>query len=53
MTSDYAIVSIKVRLEVENDEFNIVCNFGGRRMSVKSYGGVEPHPVAGRKKSPV
>ena len=33
MTSDYVIVSIKLCPEVGNDEYIIVCNFGGRRMS--------------------
>ena len=33
MMSDYVIVSIKLCLEVENDEYIIVCNFGGLRMS--------------------
>ena len=33
MTSDYVIVSIKLCPEVGNDEYVIVCNFGGRRMS--------------------
>ena len=33
VTSDYVIVSIKLSPEVGNDEFIIVCNFGGRGMS--------------------
>ena len=33
MTSDYVIVLIKLCPEVGNDEFIIVCNFGGRGMS--------------------
>ena len=33
MTSDYAIVSINLRLEVGDDEYIIVCYFGDRRMS--------------------
>ena len=32
MTTDYGIMSIKLCLEVGNDEYIIVCNFGGRRM---------------------
>ena len=32
MTSDYGIMSIKLCLEVGNDEYIIVCYFGGRRM---------------------
>ena len=31
--SDYVIVSIKLCPEVGNDEYIIVCNFGGRRIS--------------------
>ena len=33
MTSDYAIVSIKLLPEVGGDEYIIVCHFGDRRMS--------------------
>ena len=33
MTLFYVIVSIKLCPEVGNDEYIIVCNFGGRRMS--------------------
>ena len=33
MTSDYAIVSIKLLPEVGGDEYIIVCYFGDRRMS--------------------
>ena len=33
MTSDYAILSIKLRPEVGDDEYIIVCYFGDRRMS--------------------
>ena len=33
MMSDYVIVSIKLCPEVENDDYIIVCNFGGLRMS--------------------
>ena len=33
-TLDYVIVSSKRCSEVENNEYIIVCNFGGRRMSV-------------------
>ena len=33
MTSDYVIVSIKLCPEVGSDEYIIVCDFGGRRMS--------------------
>ena len=33
MTSDYAIMSIKSCPEVANDEYIIVRNFGGQRMS--------------------
>ena len=33
MMSDYVIVSIKLCPEIENDEYIIVCNFGGPRMS--------------------
>ena len=55
MTSDYVIVSIKLCLEVGNDEYIIVCNFGGRRMSgfeVIGGGGGPPRrpPVAESKK---
>ena len=32
MTTDYGIMSIKLCLEVGNEEYIIVCNFGGRRM---------------------
>ena len=30
MTSNYVILSIKSFLEVENDKYIIMCNFGGR-----------------------
>lgn len=30
MTSNYAIVFIKLYYDVENDEYIILCNFGGR-----------------------
>ena len=33
MTSNYVLLSIKSFLEVENDKYNIICNFGGRNMS--------------------
>ena len=33
MTSDYAIVSNNAYLEVVNDEYIVVFNFAGRRMS--------------------
>ena len=33
MTPDYVIVSIKFYPEVENDQYIIVCNVSGRRMS--------------------
>ena len=33
MTSEYAILSIKLRPEVGDDEYIIVCYFGDRRMS--------------------
>ena len=33
MTSNYVILSIRSFLEVENDKYIIVCNFGGRNMS--------------------
>ena len=33
MTSDKVILSIKLCTEVRNDEYIIVCNFGGCRMS--------------------
>ena len=56
MTSDYVIVSIKLCPEVGNDEYIIVCNFGGRRMSgfevIGGGGGGAPRrpPVAESKK---
>ena len=55
MMSDYVIVSIKLCLEVENDEYIIVCNFGGLRMSSFEVieggggGGSEDPPFAGSK----
>ena len=33
MTSNYIILSIRSFLEVENDKYIIICNFGGRNMS--------------------
>ena len=33
MTSNYVILSIRSFLEVENDKYIIVYNFGGRNMS--------------------
>ena len=33
MTLFYVIVTIELCPEVGNDEYIIVCNFGGRRMS--------------------
>ena len=33
MTSNYVILSIKSFLEVENDQYIVMCNFGGRNMS--------------------
>ena len=53
MTSDYAIVSIKLLPEVGGDEYIIVCYFGDRRMSGFEVieGASEAPPVAGRKKS--
>ena len=33
MTSNYVILSIMSLLEVENDKYIIMCNFGGRNMS--------------------
>lgn len=33
MTPDYVIVSIKFYPEVENDQYIIVCNVSGSRMS--------------------
>ena len=33
MTSNYVILSIMSFLEVENDKYIIMCNFGGRYMS--------------------
>jgi len=62
MTSSYAILSIKSCPEVGNDEYIIVCNFGGRRISdfqvIEGGGGGRgglrgPSPVAGSKTSPV
>ena len=52
--SDYVIVSITLCLEVENDEYIIVCNFGGLRMSsfevIEGGGGSsEDPPFAGSK----
>ena len=53
MTSDYAIVSIKLLPEVGGDEYIIVCYFGDRRMSGFEVieGASEAPAVAGRKKS--
>ena len=61
MTSDYAIMSIKSCPEVANDEYIIVRNFGGQRMSgfqvIEGGGGgggtSEATPVARSKKSAV
>ena len=59
MTSDYAIVSNNAYLEVVNDEYIVVFNFAGRRMSrfeVIVGGGTSlllpppPPPMAGTKK---
>ena len=33
MTSNYVILTITSFLEVENDKYIIMCNFGGRYMS--------------------
>ena len=33
MKSNYVFLSIKSFLEVENDKYIIMCNFGGRNMS--------------------
>ena len=55
MTSDYAILSIKLRPEVGDDEYIIVGYFGDLRISGFEVieGGFRgpPPPVAGRKKS--
>ena len=52
MTSDYVIREIKLCSEVLNDEYIILSNFGGRRMSAFEVieGGFEDPPVAGSKK---
>ena len=55
MTSNYVIVSIKLCLDVRNDEYIILCNFGGRIMSesrVTGDGLRSPSPRYRRKKSP-
>ena len=40
MTSNYFILSIKSFLEVENNKYIIMCNFGGTNMSgLKVIGG--------------
>ena len=48
MTSYYVIVSIKVFLNVGNDEYIILCNFGGRTImsgfEVIDWGLQEPCP---------
>ena len=38
MMSDYVIVSIKLCPEIENDEYIIVCNFGGQFLSYRERG---------------
>ena len=52
MTSDYVIREIKLCSEVLNDEYIILSNFGGRRVSAFEAleGGFEDPPVAGSKK---
>ena len=52
VTSDYVIREIKLCSEVLNDEYIILSNFGGRRMSAFEAieGGFEDPPVAGSKK---
>ena len=36
MTSNYVIVSVKLCLKVGNNDYIILCNFGGRIMSGRS-----------------
>ena len=52
MKSNYVIVSIKIRLDLGNDGYIILYNFGDRIMSgfeVKEGGPSESLPVAGAK----
>ena len=51
MTSDYVILEIGLCMEVGNDEYIIVCNFGGCRMSgfeVIDMGPPSPPPLPRR-----
>ena len=47
LTSDFVIVSIKLYLNVGNDEYIILCNFSDG-FEVKRGGLLEPSPKAGR-----
>ena len=52
MTSDYVIVSTKLCPEGGNDEYIILCNFGGCRTSGSEIIEGDPHrspPIAGCK----
>ena len=52
-TSDYVIGSVRLCLEVGNDEYFILCIFGGRSISFFKVEGGLRAPYPGRKKQKI